>query len=75
MGEQHFLRDQALQSGRRPRRWLHAAGVVVLILLVGLFVTSLFRAPNPVWTPITAALALLVAGLLARAVTRRHVGR
>ena len=47
----------------------------VLVLLVGLFVTTLYGRRNPAWTPITAVLALLVAGLLARDVRRRHVGR
>jgi hypothetical protein len=75
MGNDDFTREPALQGGRRPRRWLRAAGVGVLVLLVGLFVTTLLRTPNPAWTPITAVLALLVASLLARDVRRRHVGR
>ncbi len=74
MADDNFSREQALQGGRRPRRWLRAAGVVVLVVLVGLFVISLYRTPNPAWTPITAVLGLLVAGLLARDLQRRHVG-
>ena len=71
MADDNLSREQALQGDRRPRRWLRAAGVVVLVL----FVVSLYRTPNPAWTPITAVLALLVAGLLARDLLRRPGGR
>ena len=75
MADGTYSRQQGLQSPRRPRRWLRAAGVVVLLVLIGLFVTSLFRSPNPIWTPITGVVALFVAAMLVRSLRRRDVGR
>ena len=75
MADGNYSRQQGLQNPPRPRRWLRAAGVVVLLLLIGLFVTSLFRTPNPVWTPITAVVALFVAAMLVRSFRRRGIGR
>lgn len=61
-----------LQNGARVRRLLVPAGVVVLVLLVGMFVTSLFRAPEPAWSWVLAAVAVGVGLLLVRTVKRRH---
>ena len=72
MADDNLSREQALQGDRRPRRWLRTAGVVVLVLFV---VSRSSATPNPAWTPITAVLALLVAGLLARDLLRRPGGR
>ena len=55
---------QSQPSNWQVLRWRRPAGVVVLLVLVGLFITSLFRTPNPIWTVITAALAVALAGML-----------
>ncbi|MBN9096640.1 MULTISPECIES: hypothetical protein [unclassified Pseudonocardia] len=47
-----------LQDDRWIRRPALMAGVVVELLLIGLFVTTLFRAPNPAWSGWTAAFAI-----------------
>jgi uncharacterized membrane protein YhhN len=72
MSQSNYRRDPALQERRRPRRWLWTAGVVVLFLLAGLFVTSLYRTPNPAWTPITAVATAVVAVLLLVGFLRRR---
>lgn len=74
MTDGNYSREQVPQD-RRLERWLRIAGVVVLALLIGLLVTSLFRAPNPIWTPITALVALVVAGLVVRSFVRRAKAR
>jgi protein-S-isoprenylcysteine O-methyltransferase Ste14 len=48
----------ALQDDRRLRPAKLVAGVVSVLVLVGLFVTSLFRAPEPGWTVVLAVAAI-----------------
>ena len=56
--------SSALQDDRRLRPAKPAAGMVSVLVLVGLFVTSLFRAPEPAWTVVligtACALAIVV---------------
>jgi hypothetical protein len=61
-------------DNRQVLRWRRPAGLIVLLILVGLCVTSLFRTPNPIWTVVTAALAVAVAGLLIWDARRRTAG-
>ncbi|MHA6783274.1 hypothetical protein ACVGOW_20110 [Pseudonocardia saturnea] len=65
---------QRLQTpGRGLVRAKWAAGTVSLIALAGLFVTSLVRAPNPVFSVIVAVAALgLLAAMVAGARRGRH---
>ena len=49
---------RALQEDRGLRGPKVAAGVVSVLVLVGLFVTSLNRAPEPAWTIVLAVTAL-----------------
>jgi hypothetical protein len=51
-------------DNRQVLRWRRPAGLIVLLVLVGLCVMSLFRTPNPIWTWVSAALAVALAGLL-----------
>ena len=57
MGGTEDRNTAALQDdhGLRPAKLL--AGVVSVLVLVGLFVTSLFRAPEPAWTVVLAVTA------------------
>ena len=48
----------ALQDDRKLRPAKLAAGVVSVLVLAGLFVTSLFRAPEPAWTVVLAVTAV-----------------
>jgi hypothetical protein len=54
----------AKPDNRQVLRWRRPAGFLVLVVLIGLCVTTLFRTPNPVWTVVTGALAVIMAGLL-----------
>jgi hypothetical protein len=53
---------------RRP------AGHVVLLVVVGLCVVSLFRTPNPIRTVVTAARATAIVGLLVWDARHRTAG-
>ncbi len=64
---------QPMQDDRWLRRPALIAGVVVELLLIGLFVTTLFRDPNPAWSGWTAA--FVVALPIAMYVGRRHRSR
>jgi hypothetical protein len=55
----------ALQDDRKLRPAKLAAGVVSVLVLVGLFVTSLFRAPEPAWTVVLAVTAVGLATAVA----------
>jgi hypothetical protein len=56
----------ALQDGRKLRPAKLAAGVVSVLVLLGLFVTSLFRAPERGWTVVlvVTAIGLVIAIVL-----------
>jgi hypothetical protein len=54
--------DDGLQDDRGLRPAKLAAGVLSVLVLVGLSVTSLFRAPEPAWT---AVLIVVTVGLAA----------
>jgi Flp pilus assembly protein TadB len=69
MGERNDRDARALQDDRGLRGWKVAAAIVAIAALVALTITSVYRAPNDVWTiviPVVAAVlvALLVRGLL-----------
>lgn len=72
MSERNSRNATPLQNGARVRRLLVPAGVVVLVLMVGMFLTSLLRAPEPAWSWVLAAVAAGVALLLAGAAVRRR---
>jgi len=55
--------NAALQDDRGLRPAKLAAGVVS-VLVLGLFVTSLFRAPEPAWTVVLAVTACGLAVLI-----------
>jgi uncharacterized membrane protein len=57
MGAPGDRNAEALQDDRGLRRAKLVAGVVSVLVLVGLFVTSLFRAPEPAWTVVLAVTA------------------
>jgi len=61
MSRRNERNASALQSSRGVRRASLVAGFVVLVLIVGLFVTSLVRAPNPMWSVVLAVLAVGIA--------------
>jgi hypothetical protein len=63
-------RLQAGGPGLDRARWI--AGLVSLAALAGLFVTSLVRAPNPVFSLITAVVALALLAVVATATWRRR---
>ncbi|WP_300007569.1 hypothetical protein [Pseudonocardia sp.] len=60
MGTPHDRDTQQLQSDRGLLRWKVLAGVTSLALLVGLFVTSLVRVPNPAFTVFAAVTTVLL---------------
>ena len=64
----------SLQDGRKLRRPRLIAGVVSVVVLIGLFVTSLYRAPEPAWTVVLAVITcgLAVALVLGVRSGRRH---
>ena len=69
----------ALQDDRGLRPAKPAAGIVsvlvLVLVLVGLLVTSLFRAPEPAWTVVlivTACALAIVVGLRVRGWRRRR---
>ena len=51
----------SLQDDRKLRRPRLIAGVVSVVVLIGLFVTSLYRAPEPAWTIVLAVIACALA--------------
>ena len=66
--------SSALQDDRRLRPAKLTAGMVSVLVLVGLFVTSLLRAPEPAWTVVligTACALVIVVGLRVRGWRRR----
>lgn len=67
---------EGLQSATRGldrAKWI--AGFVSLAVLAGLFVTSLSRAPNPIFSVITAVVALALLGAITTGAWRRRHGR
>jgi uncharacterized membrane protein len=70
-GDRHTA---ALQDDRELRPAKLAGGIVSVLVLVGLFVTSLFRAPEPAWTVVLAVTACGLAIAIALGVRswRRH---
>ncbi|MHA6783717.1 hypothetical protein ACVGOW_22400 [Pseudonocardia saturnea] len=64
---------QRLQDDRGLRRPKYWAGAISLVMLVGLFVTSLSRSPNPVFSVAVAVVAVtLLAAIAIGAWRRRH---
>ena len=57
MGAPGDRNAEALQDDRHLRPAKLTAGVVSVLVLVGLFVTSLYRAPEPAWTVVLAVAA------------------
>lgn len=51
----------ALQDDRKLRPAKLAAGIVSVLVLLGLFVTSLFRAPERAWTVVLIVTACALA--------------
>jgi 4-amino-4-deoxy-L-arabinose transferase-like glycosyltransferase len=75
MSRRNERNASALQSSREVRRAGLVAGFVVLVLIVGLFVTSLVQAPNPMWSIVLAVLAVGIAiGLVSSLARRRRRG-
>lgn len=60
-----------VRSTRGLRRAGIAAGFMVLVLVVGLFVTSLLRVPDPTWSVLLAVLAVGIAITLASSLRGR----
>jgi uncharacterized membrane protein YeaQ/YmgE (transglycosylase-associated protein family) len=60
-----------LQDTNRTHGALLAAGVISFLVLAGLFVTSLLRAPNPVYSVVVAVVGAAVALLVVRGFARR----
>jgi hypothetical protein len=58
MGAPGDRNTAALQNDRKLRPAKLAAGVVSVLVLVGLLVTSLFRAPEPGWTVVLVVTAV-----------------
>lgn len=61
----------SLQDTDRTHGALRAAGVISVLVLAGLFVTSLLRAPNPVYSVVVAVVGVVVAFLVVRGFARR----
>ena len=57
--------DDGLQDDRGLRPAKLAAGVLSVLVLVGLFATSLFRAPEPAWTVVLIVVAVGLAAVIA----------
>ena len=75
MSRQNAQNASRLQSGSRVEGFLLAGGIVSVLVLAGLFVTSLNRAPNATWTVVTGALEVVLAVLIAPRLvkwSRRH---
>lgn len=72
MGAPHDLNAQRLQTDRGLFRWKLVAGVASVAVLVGLFATSLFRAPNPVFSILVAVATVLLVLVMAWGVVRRR---
>jgi hypothetical protein len=63
---------ERLQTDERMFRWKVIAGVASLCFLVALFVTSLERSPNPVYTVVVAVATALLAVAIVHGVRRRR---
>jgi hypothetical protein len=63
---------RALQKDRPLRGPKLIAGIVSVIVLIGLFITSLFRAPEPAWTVVLAVTAVALAAAIALGVRHRR---
>lgn len=61
-----------LQDDRKLDRAKLAVGVVSVIALVAMFLTTLYRAPDPAWTVIVGVTALALAAVIALGVARRR---
>ena len=64
---------QHLQApGRGLRRAKWGSGAVSLVALIGMFVTSLHRAPNPAFSVLVAATVLALAAAMAGGAWRKR---
>jgi hypothetical protein len=74
MGTPDHRGNGALQDDRGLRPAKLAAGIVSVLVLIGLFVTSLFRAPEPAWTGVLIVAAVGLASAITLGVRnwRRH---
>lgn len=66
---------RALQDDRGLRRWKVVAGLVTLLGLGGLFVTSLLRAPEDAWTAVLGVVTVAVAVLMVAGLVRSRRSR
>lgn len=65
-----------LQDDRKLDRAKLAAGVVSVIALIAMFITTLYRAPDPVWTVVVGVTAVGLTVMIALGVARgRRSGR
>lgn len=60
-----------LQSDQKLYRAKLVAGMISVLALVAMFITSLYRAPNPVWSVIVGVIALGLAVAIGIGVARR----
>ena len=64
-----------LQDDRKLDGWKLVAGVLSVVALASLFVTSLTRAPNPAWSVVLIAVAVLLSAAIAIGVGRGRQAR
>ena len=64
MGVPRHQNDDGLQDDRGLRPAKLAAGVLSVLVLIGLFGTSLFRAPEPAWTVVLIVVAVGLAAVI-----------
>jgi hypothetical protein len=72
MSDRNDRNARALQSDRHLHGWKVAAGVVTVVALLALTVTSVVRAPNDMWTIVIPLVAVVVVALLVGGVVRRR---
>jgi len=61
-----------LQSNQKLYRAKLIAGMISVLALVAMFITSLYRAPNPVWSVVVGVTALGLAVVIGVRVARRY---
>jgi protein-S-isoprenylcysteine O-methyltransferase Ste14 len=72
MGAPGQQNDDGLQDDRGLRPATLAAGVLSVLVLVGLFATSLFRAPEPAWTVVLIVVTVGLAAAITLGIRKRR---
>jgi hypothetical protein len=72
MSDRNERDARALQSDQQLHGWKVAAGVVTVVALVALTLTSVARAPNDTWTIVLPLIAAAVVVMLVVGVVRRR---